>query len=147
MRYDYECTSCQHRQEVHCRISERQSELPCPECGGIAEQIFLRVPEVLVRYREYQFDKRKNVMSNGRLYGRSDKQQHEHYRRAYDEQRKQVAAAKRSFGKDKMGGIEYLGGMPGEMADSIGEHEGDPEVVAKDPKTFLKKTGLYMGDD
>ena len=36
--------------------------------------------------------------------------------------------------------------MPGEMADSIGEHEGDKEAVIKDPIPFLKKTGLYSGD-
>lgn len=145
--YDYECTSCHLRREVHCRITERKDSLSCPECGGVAEQIFLRVPEVLVRFKEYEFNKAKNVRSNGRVYGRSDWQQHEDYRKAFDTQRRQVRAERRSFHSEKEGGIEYLGGMPGEMADSIGEAEGDPEVVSKDPITFLKKTGLHMGRD
>ena len=118
--------------------------MPC-ECGGTATQVFLAVPDVVVKFREYTFNKATNVRSNGHTYGRSDREQHEHYRRSFDEQRKQVAAQRRSAKLFKEDGCEYLGGMPGEMADSIAEAEGDPDVVAKDPVTWLKKTGMHMG--
>jgi hypothetical protein len=108
-------------------------------------QVFLRVPESFVRFRPYEFDRAKNVRSNGRMFGRTDAQQHEAYRNAFDTQRKLVEQERRSCSRSD--GVEYLGGMPGEMADSIAEHEGDKELVAKDPVTLLKKTGLYMGRD
>ena len=110
-------------------------------------QIIVTVPESYVRFRPYEFNKAKNVRSNGHMFGRTDEQQHETYRRAFDEQRKQVAAQRRSGSLFKEAGCEYLGGMPGEMADSIAENEGQKEVVEKDPVNFLKKTGLYMGRD
>lgn len=125
-------------------MADRPSSLPC-QCGGVGSQVILSVPQSFVRFRPYEFNKAKNVRSNGALFGRTDEQQHEAYRRSFDTQRKQVAEMRRSLSKNSEGGFEYLGGMPGEMADSIAETEGGKEVVDKDPVTFLKKTGLYMG--
>ena len=143
MRYDYECQHCGRRQEISCSMSARTETVPC-QCGLEAISIITAVPECFVRFREYQFDKAKNVGSSGRIYGRSDAEQHEHYKQAFDRQRSQAKAERRGFSKAK-GQCEWIGGMPGEMVDSIGEHEGDPEAVIKDPVTFLKKTGLYAG--
>jgi len=124
-------------------MADRPATLPCP-CGGEAVQIIVSVPEVLVRFRPYEFNKAKNVRSNGRMFGRTDEQQHEHYRRSFDMQKKLVSEQRRSAKLLKEDGFEYLGGMPGEMCDSINEAEGK-EAVQSDPVTFLKKTGLYMG--
>jgi hypothetical protein len=125
-------------------MSERKSVLPCP-CGGEAQQIITAVPEVLVRFRPYEFNKAKNVRSNGYHFGRTDEQQHEQYRRVVETQRKLVERRNRDLGKKD--GFEFLGVMPGEMADSIDENEGTKETVVRDPVTWLKKTGLYMGKD
>lgn len=141
MRYDFECEKCSLVFEHSCSMSERPESLPC-QCGGEARQIIIAVPYSCVRFAPYEFDKSKNVRSNGALFGRTDEQQHEHYRRSFDMQRKLVAQERRKPGKDD--GFEYLGGMPGEMVDSIEEKEGK-EAVAKDPVTFLKQTGMYMG--
>lgn len=145
MRYDFECASCGNAWEHTCSMSERPASLPCP-CGGEAVQIITVVPEALIRFRPYEFNKAKNVRSFGATKGRTDEQQHEHYRRSFDMQRKMVSEQRRSGKLHKEDGFQYLGGMPGEMADSINEAEGK-ETVQSDPITFLKKTGLYMGRD
>jgi hypothetical protein len=143
-RYDFECVACGSQWEHTCSMSARPESLPCL-CGGEGRQVILSVPESFVRFRPYEFNKAKNVRSNGRLFGKTDEQHHEGYRRAFDEQKKQVASQRRAGSLFKEGGCEYLGGMPGEMADSIDENEGGKETVAKDPVTWLKKTGMFMG--
>lgn len=143
MRYDYECGSCGLVWEHSCPMSQRPDTLAC-KCGGTARQVILSVPHCHVKFGEYRYNKAKNVPSMGARFGRSPEQQHETYRRIFDAQRKQVAAERRSLSKKD--GVQYLGGMPAEMAMSIGEHENDPEAVMKDPVPFLKMNGLYMGD-
>jgi len=101
------------------------------------------MPYAFVANREYVFDKAKCVQGFGKDFGRTDAEQHKHYQdyRADMQMRKSKLSP-----KQKVQGMEWLGMMPGEMVDSIGLHEGDPEAVLKDPTTFLKKTGLYEGD-
>lgn len=142
MRYDYECPQG-HGQEVTCPMADRPASVPCP-CGAEAVQVIRSVPHAYVRFTEYEFDQSKAVAGNGRRFGRSDKQQHEGYRRSLDLQRKMVR--ERSHRPSKKNDIQYLGSMPGEMHDTITEMEGDKNVVLRDPVTFLKKTGLYVGE-
>lgn len=145
--YDYECQSCGRHQEQWFSMASRPSEVAC-DCGKQAIQVILEAPESFVRFRPYDFDPKKVVGNNGKLKGRSAERQHEGYRRYYDGVAKNVRRANRSGSKHakNSGGFQYLGGMPGEMFDSIGQQEGDKEAVAKDPVTFLKKTGLYVGE-
>lgn len=127
-------------------MSSKPASIPC-ECGAEAVSVIsVNENPICVRFAPYRFDKSKNVMSNGRGFGLSDQEHHNRYRRKFDGMKKAAAAARRSGSKSKTG-VEWLGSMPGEMADSIGCHEGDPEAVTKDPVTFLKKTGLYTGHD
>lgn len=144
-RYDYECRCCGHREEHFFSMADMPSTVACEACGQESPRS-ISVPESFVRNREYVFNPAKCVRSNGRLVGRSDQQQHELYRKWFDGMRTRQRDLKRSHSKNKHE-IQWIGGMPGEMADSIGEHEGDKEAVYKDPIPFLKKTGLYAGDD
>lgn len=144
MRYDYECTSCAAVQEVVCRMDERPSVLRCPSCGSEARQVILSVPESFVRFRPYEFNKRTNVQSWGRTQGRTDEKQHDEYRKAFELQRTLVKQRRRTPKIRSDEEFEYLGGMPGEMVESINNAEGK-EAVQKDPVTFLKKNDLYMG--
>lgn len=145
--YDYQCLKCGARQEIRCSMSERMPSVAC-HCGGTAEQIIIAVPESFVRFRPYEFRRDKVVGNNGRLVGRSAEAQHEAYRRHYEGIRKNIKRLNRSGRRNAFStdGWQYLGGMPGEMADSIGQQEGDKQAVVKDPVTFLKKTGMYVGE-
>jgi putative FmdB family regulatory protein len=145
--YDYECQKCGHQQEQWFSMADRPSSVPCP-CGKKAIQVILEAPESFVRFRPYEFDPKKVVGNNGKSKGRSAAKQHEGYRRHFDGVAKNVRRANRSASKSAHsgGGFQYLGGMPGEMYDSIGQQEGDKEAVAKDPVSFLKKTGMYVGE-
>lgn len=140
-RYDYECGACGRREELVFTMSSMPQSVLC-DCGEQAVRVIDTVPNGWVTDRPYVFDKARNVMSNGRLVGRSDQKQHELYRDYFDGMRKEQDRVNRSCGKK---GARWIGGMPGEMVDSISEHEGK-EAVYKDPKKFLKKTGLYAGD-
>lgn len=142
MRYDYECANG-HLQEHSCMMSDRPAHLPC-KCGCLAFQVIRTVPHVHVRFSEYQFNPAKAVGNNGKRFGRSRQQQHEKYRHDFDLQKRMVR--ERSHRPNKKNDIQYLGGMPGEMADTIAEQEGDKNVVLQDPVTWLKKTGLYVGE-
>ncbi len=127
-------------------MSARPSSVPC-SCGAEAPQVI--VPSyAYVKDRPYEFDPKWVVGNNGKLAGRSAEQQHEGYRRHFDAIKTNIKRMNRSGSKRSKdaGGFQYLGGMPGEMADSIGQQEGDKEAVAKDPVGFLKKTGLYVGE-
>lgn len=145
--YEYECEGCGEQQEKWFSMSARPSYVPC-SCGLQAKQVILSVPDSFVRFREYQFDPKKKVGNNGKKYGRTVEQQHAAYQKKFAQIHKNVREANRSLSKNRLSsnGIQYLGGMPGEMADSIGQQEGDKEAVAKDPGHFLKKTGLYVGE-
>lgn len=141
-RYDYECGTCGRREERVFSMADMPQGLPCP-CGQWAGRVIDFVPEVFVKNREYVFDKGKNVRSFAQDFGKSDQKHHEGYRQYFEDIKKR----KRELGTSKRKHeIEWIGGMPGEMVDSIGQHEGDKEAVLKDPVTFLKKTGLYDGD-
>ncbi len=145
--YEFECQHCGRRRDEWFSMATRPTSVPCA-CGMEAVQVIRTVPESFVRNRPYEFDKRWVVGNNGKLAGRSAEQQHEGYRRHFEGIKTKVKRLNRSGGKRSKdaGGFQYLGGMPGEMADSIGQQEGDKEAVAKDPITFLKKTGLYVGE-
>lgn len=145
MRYDFRCESCEDIFEHSCRMAERPDVLPCLSCGGDARQTFTSVPEVFVRFRPYEFDRSKNVMSNGRKHGRTDQQQHEHYRKIV-EMNRSAAARRRQNGGNK-DAAELLAVFPGEMVDSVNENEGAKETLQKDPITFAKKLGVYLGSD
>ena len=126
-------------------MSSRPDAVECPECGASAVVVISqnRMP-CYVKDSEYVFDPAARVVNFGKDYGRSVEQQHQHYK-DYIKDIKDRKEALRSSGK-KHRGLEWIGTMPGEMADTIGMQEGDPEAVSKDPVTFLKKTGLYEGD-
>lgn len=141
--YDYECQRCGREDERSFSMADMPQTVPCP-CGHEAVRVIHSVPTSFVKDREYVFDKAKCVMSNGRRYGRTDQQQHEIYRSTFEKMKRNQ---KRLKGSKHKHDIEWVGGMPGEMADSICEHEGDKQAVYKDPVPFLKKTGLYAGDN
>lgn len=122
-------------------MSARTETVSC-ECGEEARQVILSCPDTYMKDRPFEFDRSKNVRSNGRLFGKSDQKQHEHYRNYFADMNKLQDRRNRSASKQN---CQWIGGMPGEMVDSISEHEGK-EAVYKDPVTFLKKTGLYAGD-
>ena len=141
-RYDYECGKCSSREEHVFSMAAMPRSVPCA-CGGQAVRVIDTVPHSFVANREYVFDPGDCVQSFGKAYGRTDAQQHAHYQKYRDDIRQRK---RRLTPKQKTNSLEWIGMMPGEMVDSIGLHEGDPEAVLKDPKTFLKKTGLYEGD-
>lgn len=146
-RYDYECGSCGAQTEHICSMSARPASLPC-ECGGEAKQVILSVPESFVKYRPYEFRKDKVVAHNGKKYGRTVDQQHKHYEEHFGQIRKNIARSNRSRSKNAYdaGGFRYLGGMPGEMADSIAAQEGTKQAVSIDPDYWFRKTGMYVGE-
>ena len=141
-RYDYECGSCGHREEHYFSMADKPTTLDC-RCGGYATSLITGGSESFVRNRPYEFNKAKCVRSNGHMFGRTDEQQHALYRKQFEDIDKRQKSLALSKNKHEM---QWIGGMPGEMADSIGEHEGDKEAVIKDPIPFLKKTGLYSGE-
>ena len=145
--YEYECQSCGRQQEQWFSMASRPGSVPC-SCGLEAVQVILTVPESFMRFRPYEFRRDKVVGNNGKKYGRTAEQQHEGYQRHFGNVRKNVRALKRSLSGSRhdAGGVRYLGGMPGEMADSIGQQEGDKQAVSKDPETWFKKTGMYIGE-
>ncbi len=141
-RYDYGCETCGWREEKVFSMAAMPSTVPCP-CGQEAVRVIDSVPEGFVTDREYIFDKGNCVQGFGKDYGRTDQQQHKHYQEYFGDIKRRKRKLSASQRKN---GLEWVGGMPGEMVDSIGLHEGDPEAVLKDPVKFLKKTGLYDGD-
>lgn len=141
-RYDYECSFCSNREELVFSMAEMPSEVDC-ECGSKAVRVIDSAPESFVANREYVFDKANCVQGFGKDYGRSDAEQHRHYQEYFGDIKRRK---KKLSSKQKNSSLEWIGGMPGEMVDSIGLHEGDPEAVLKDPETFLKKTGLHAAD-
>jgi len=124
-------------------MADMPSSVRC-RCGSDAVRVIGSLPDLFVANREYVFDKRNCVVNFGKDYGRGVRRQHKHYQDYIEGMKKHKRAIAGS--KLKKTGMEWLGTMPGEMVDSIGLHEGDPEAVAKDPVKFLKKTNLYQGD-
>jgi putative FmdB family regulatory protein len=45
--YDYQCQECATYHEVVCSISNREDEIECPRCHGVAEQVILSAPGVM----------------------------------------------------------------------------------------------------
>ena len=128
-------------------MAARPASLPC-SCGGSAVQVILTVPDSYVRFTPYEFRKDKVVGNNGKRFGRTKEQQHEHYESHFGQIRKNIARSNRSRSKHSYdaGGIRYLGGMPGEMADSIAAQEGTKQAVSLDPDYWFRKTGMYVGE-
>lgn len=107
-------------------------------------QVIKSVPYCYTRFAEYQFRRDSIVGNNGVLAGRSAYQQHEGYRKQVEAIKTARNRRSRSLGKNgsSVDGIRVAGVMPGEMADSIGQQEGDKEAVYKDPDYWFKATGL-----
>ena len=141
-RYDYQCPFCKVREEYVFSMAEMPSTVECA-CGSDAVRVIDKAPESFVANRDYVFDPGKCVQGFGKDFGRTDAQQHKHYQDYFGDIKKRKS---KLSAKQKNNSLEWIGGMPGEMVDSIGLHEGDPEAVLKDPETFLKKTGLHAGD-
>lgn len=141
-RYDYECTTCHSREEHTFSMADMPDSVACP-CGKSAVRVIDTVPYSYVANREFVFKKEHCVRGFGNDYGNDDAEQHKHYQGYFGEIKKRK---RKLSSKQKLNSLEWLGGMPGEMVDSIGLHEGDPEAVLKDPETFLKKTGLHAED-
>lgn len=121
-------------------MSSKPDSVAC-ECGQQARSIISSNSNSYVANREYVFDQGSCVQSFGRSLGRTRAQQHQHYQSYFADIRKRRRQMKGC--NTLKNGMEWIGGMPGEMADSIGMHEGDPEAVSKDPEAFLKKTGMH----
>lgn len=128
-------------------MAEMPSTLSC-QCGAEMHRVILEVPEAFMRFRPYEFRRDKVVGNNGKKFGRDVDQQHAGYERHFAQIKKNIGRMNRGFSKNRhdAGGFRYLGGMPGEMADSIAAQEGDKEAVSKDPETWLKKTGMWVGE-
>jgi putative FmdB family regulatory protein len=146
-RYDFVCGACSVRVEHIFAMSARPETLTC-ECGGEARHTIVGTPNVFMRGAPYEFRRDKVVGNNGALVGRSAEKQHRIYQQMHDQAKKANDRRKRGLGKHgaSVEGLEVLGVMPGEMVDSIGQQEGDKEIVSKDPEYFLRKTGLHLGD-
>jgi len=140
--YEFQCDGCGARAEQVFSIMEMPDSVAC-SCGRLAGRVLSSNANVFVKNREYVFDRAKNVRSFARDFGVSDQKHHENYRKKFEGIKQRQKALRTSRHKDD---IQWLGGMPGEMVDSIGQHEGDKEAVYKDPIAFLKKTGTYAGD-
>lgn len=138
--YEYECNDCSVLIEHVCSYASKPSQVAC-DCGGMGDPIISLNGNGYVANREYVFDQGNCVQSFGKQAGRSRQQQHDHYQQYFGDIKKR---RRRMKGCNTLkNGMEWIGGMPGEMADSIGMHEGDPEAVSKDPESFLKKTGMH----
>lgn len=138
--YEYTCPEG-HLTEQVCSWSARPTSMTC-ECGKLATPLITGGQGSFVRHRPYEFRSDKTVVNFGKKYGRSLQQQEKLYQGYVQDMKNMV----RSRGTSKKADIQWLGTMPGEMVDSIGLHEGDPEAVAKNPVDFLKRTELYQGD-
>lgn len=138
--YEYVCPNG-HMLEQTCSWAERPLTLSCG-CGETAEPHISGGQGAFVRFRPFEFRADKTVVNFGKNYGRSLQKQEALYQ-GYIQDMKNLV---RSQGASKKPDIQWLGTMPGEMMDSIGLHEGDPEAVAKAPVDYLKRTGLYEGD-
>lgn len=142
--YEFECERCGRAEEGVFAMSSMPDSVPCP-CGSAARRVVsLNRNAVFVKDRPYEFRQDRCVQSFGRKYGRANPlKQHDNYVRYFDDIKKRKREISTSKNKHEM---EWLGGMPGEMVDSISLHEGDKESVVKDPVKWLKKTGTYHGD-
>ena len=140
--YEFHCAACGEMIEQVFPMSGMPDSVACV-CGSAAARQISANGNVVVKNTEYQFRKDRIVRSFGHGYGRSVRQQHDGYVRYFEDLKKRKREVK---AQKKTNAMEWIGGMPGEMVDSIGLHEGDPEAVLKDPVTFLKKTGTYAGD-
>ena len=138
--YEFECRNCGKVTEAAYSMSSKPSSIMC-SCGSEANSIISLNTNSYVANREYVFDQGDCVQNFGRNVGRSASQQHRHYQNYFGDIKKRRRRMKGS--NTLKNGMEWIGGMPGEMADSIGMHEGDPEAVSKDPEVFLKKTGMH----
>lgn len=151
----YRCESgCEFA--VNMPDSERPDDTSC-ECGQPASWFRIQVgvkegeheapaPYCFVKGRPYEQQGRYQVMPQGERYGVSAARQAEHYREHFTRLANDSRAFRGGHSKLKSNAPEYLGGMSGEQMHSIGLQERDPEAVAKDPITFLKKTGNYVGE-
>lgn len=145
MRYDYECESCGAAIEHSCLMADRPDALVC-QCGGNAARVFRSVPESFVRGRPFDFDPSKNLPSFGRQFGRTDAQQHAHYKEVIERKRNAVHADNRSHSrKDKE--FEFIGVAPVESVLSFNRNVNDPEAAQTNPVEFHKRMGTYMGRD
>lgn len=144
-RYDFVCGACGVRAEHIFTMSARPDSLACA-CGGEARHVIVGTPYVFVRGAEYEFRRDCVVGNNGVLAGRTAEQQHRGYQQTIGQLKAAHQRRKRGLSKHgaSVNGFEVVGVMPGEMADSIGQQEGDKEAVAKDPEFFLRKTGLHL---
>lgn len=124
-------------------MADRRDEEACA-CGGAASQIITTVPESFVRGRPLDLKQDLNQPSYGRNFGRTDEQQHAHYKGVIEAQRNQVHEWNRSASrKDKE--FEFLGCAPMEAVQSFNNNVGDAEAAQKDPVDFYKRLGTYMG--
>ena len=142
--YEFQCAACGKVTEETHSFSGKPDSIAC-SCGGAAESIISLNRNSYVANREYVFDQGDCVQNFGRDVGRSTSQQHRHYQEYFGKIKQRRRQMKGS--NTLKNGMEWIGGMPGEMADSIGMHEGDPEAVSKDPEVFLKKTGMHANQD
>lgn len=106
-----------------------------------------QAPYGFVKGFQYRYDPAKIVGNSGAKYGRSAYTQAQHYGRFYTQALKQERERQRSPSRANDDGWQWIGGMPGEMYESIVEHEGDKNVVLQDPVPFLKANDLYAGKD
>jgi hypothetical protein len=146
-----------HEFVVHLPAGERAEDRAC-DCGENATWFRLAhveekegpppnaAPYAFVKGRPYEQQGQFQVLPQGERYGVSAAKQREHYREYFGSRANASKAFRNGHSKLKGNTPEYLGGMSGEQFHSIGLQEGDNEVVAKDPVTFLKKTGNYVGE-
>lgn len=152
-RVHYRCAAY-HEFAVDMESDARPDDVQCG-CGVAAtwtriqtvveDPVHDDAPYAFVKGRPYEFDKSRQVMPQGRHFGVSDEAHNAKYRHYFTEHANAAHAFRRGHSKLKAETPEYLGGMSGEMFRSVGLQERDSEAVAKDPVTWLKKTGNYVG--
>lgn len=149
----YRCNKCFIEWAERRPDGDALEDNPACACSGVGKWFHVRfgvpdepdvvnkTPDVFVKGKSYTFDKRFQVHSQHASRGMKAGA---YKRNTRDVQRREILR-QREIDKAPCGNKadtpRFLGSMSMEMATSIGLQEGDPNVVLRDPKHFLKATG------
>lgn len=145
MRYDYECSDCEHQFVVTCSWSDHQPTQVCPECGGPAPQFFgYSNPQVCVKGNTKDFKLDATCVPLGWDKGNTDVDAQERaYAKKINEERKLAQANDKAAIKN---GIRKIGSVPRELVRARQKQFGK-DYWQSDIKAKLKEEGLYYHKD
>lgn len=142
MRYDFQCDSCGHAEEYVCPMGEVPAELDCP-CGGTATQRFNANVQVLVKGRQFDFDKKHMTFPLNWENGNTDAAAQE---RAYTKriERSRVLAQRvERLPSRRKPGVRMIGEIPLELHVARRNQYG-PEYWTENPREALARDGLLF---